>query len=91
MSALADHHDQPAPARLACRFTVLAEADPGLLSRLIEPFAKRGLMLRRFEAQSDGVGLRASLALDLEADAAALLADSLRAIVGVTTVLSEPG
>jgi hypothetical protein len=91
MSALADHHDQPAPARLACRFTVLGEADPGLLSRLIEPFAKRGLMPRRLEAQSDGVVLRVSLAAELEADAAPLLAASLRAIVGVTTVLAEPG
>lgn len=91
MSALADHHDQPAPARLACRFTVLGEAHPGLLSRLIEPFAKRGLMPRRLEAQSDGAVLRVSLAAELEADAAPLLAASLRAIVGVTTVLAEPG
>ena len=91
MSALADHHDQPVPARLACRFTVLGEADPGLLSRLIEPFAKRGLMPPRLEAQSDGAVLRVSLAAELEADAAPLLAASLRAIVGVTTVLAEPG
>lgn len=71
------------------RFTVLGEAEPGLLPRLIEPFAKRGLLLRRLEASAEAEGLRVSLAAELDEAGASLLGASLRAIVGVTAVLAE--
>ena len=72
------------------RFTVLAEAEPGLLPRLIEPLAKRGLVPTRLEAMADGATLRATLSVELDAAAAQLIGASLRAIVGVATVLTDP-
>lgn len=80
--------DADAGSRLH-RFTVLGEAEPGLLPRLIEPFAKRGLVPRHLHAVAGADGLRVSLAADLDGVTASLLAASLRATVGVATVLAE--
>jgi hypothetical protein len=79
--------DAPRPRR----FVVLGAAEPGLLPRLIEPFAKRGLVPRRLEAEAEGGSLRVSLAAELDAATAALIAASLRATVGVAAVLAEQG
>jgi hypothetical protein len=73
------------------RFTVLGAAEPGLLPRLIEPFAKRGLVPRRFEAAEEAGSLRVSVTAELDADTAALIAATLRATVGVAAVLAQQG
>ncbi|WP_439577514.1 hypothetical protein [Elioraea sp.] len=85
-----DHDHRPDDAWRVRRFTVLAQAEPGLLPRLIEPVAKRGLIPRRFEAIADEATLRVSLSIELDGKTASLLRASLRAVVGVATVLSEP-
>jgi hypothetical protein len=72
------------------RFSILAQAEPGLLPRLIEPLAKRGLVPTRLEAIAEGATLRATLSVELDGAAARLLGASLRAIVGVATVLTDP-
>ncbi|WP_019014900.1 hypothetical protein [Elioraea tepidiphila] len=84
-------HDRPADDVLRVRrFTVLADAEPGLLPRLIEPLAKRGLVPRRLEVVAEDATMRLSLSVELDGGAASLLGASLRAIVGVRTVLAEP-
>lgn len=86
---------QPSPgaddAARPRRLIVLGAAEPGLLPRLIEPFAKRGLVPHRLEAEAEGGSLRVSLAAELDAATAARIAASLRATVGVAAVLAEPG
>lgn len=89
MSAL-DHDPTADDTPRLRRFTVLAQAEPGLLPRLIEPLAKRGLVPTRLEAMADGAILRATLSVELDGAAAQRLGASLRAIIGVATVLTDP-
>ena len=74
-------------------FALMAQAAPGVLPRVMEPFAKRGLVPARLHATVCG---RASgeLAIDLQiadidADMAELIAAQLRQIIGVSTVLTS--
>lgn len=76
---------------LAC-FSVTATADPGTLSRLVEPFAKLNLVPHRLHAATvpgvDGPRLEVDLQLaDLTPDRARRFADTLRQVVTVETVL----
>lgn len=60
-------HPQPNPKplpRVAC-FAVQAEADPGLLPRVLELFAKRGLVPDRWIAQREG-RQGAELSIDIQ-------------------------
>jgi hypothetical protein len=79
---------------VAARFRVLAEAEPGLLPRLLQPFAKRDLVPDRLRATREGERLRVELALDAVApEVAALVAGNLRQVVGAIEVeasLSPP-
>lgn len=88
----------PAPAgatnAVAC-FAISADAEPGVLSRVIELAAKRGCVPERLHAarhpEADGPG---ELSLDLHLDGfdvgtIAHLAQSFRQIVGVRTVLTS--
>jgi acetolactate synthase regulatory subunit len=71
-------------------FTVTAEADPGLLPRLVGAFSRRGLVpgkvhaVREAREPSLSVDLQIADLLPAEAD---LLAADFRAMVGVSTVL----
>ena len=73
-------------------FSVQAVADCGLISRVLEQFAKRGLMPAKVVAASSGdVGL---LDIDIQVPDLTLpdgeqIARSLRAIVGVGVVLTS--
>lgn len=76
---------------LAC-FSVTASADPGTLSRLVEPFAKLNLVPHRLHAAtvpgSDGPRLEVDLQLSgIEPDRARRFADTLRQVVTVEAVL----
>jgi hypothetical protein len=44
----------PAPG---ARFTVTAEASPGVMPRVLEPFAKRGLVPTEWRSRTDGTRL----------------------------------
>ncbi len=89
----------PAPAmvpRPVFCFSVLAEAEPGVMPRVLELFAKRGLVPRRWVSDVSGPGGR-DLSIDLQVagvdpETHAYLARCLRQIWGVHTVLtSEKG
>ena len=76
------------PDRLvAARFAVLAEASPGLLSRLLQPLAKRDLVPDLVLARREGEMLRVEIALDaMPAGMVHLVAGNLAQVVGVTEV-----
>lgn len=81
------------PASLtAARFTVLAEAYPGLLSRVLEPFAKRDLTPDRVRSQREGEYLRTEIALDaMPVEMLHLVAGNLGQVVGVLKVEAMEG
>lgn len=81
------------PAALtAARFTVVAEASPGFLSRVLEPFAKRDLTPDRVRAQREGSLLRAEIALDaMPVEMLHLVAGNLGQIIGVLRVEAMEG
>ncbi len=76
------------PAALFYRMT--ADADPGLLPRVLEVFAKRSLVPDAVHAERPGHGDGLSVELriaPLEADKARHVAACLRETVGVRTLL----
>jgi hypothetical protein len=71
----------------AVRFSVQAEAGPGLLPRLIQPFARRDLVPDSFTAERRGEDVRVDIAMDrMPAEMVHLVEGNLRQIVGVTAV-----
>ena len=85
----------PAPQPVFC-FSVLADAEPGVMPRVLELFAKRGLVPWRWVSDVSGpggcdlsIGVQVS---GLTPETHAYLARCLRQIWGVHTVLtSEKG
>ncbi len=81
-----------AKSRVAC-FSIQAEAEPGVMPRVLELFAKRGLVPRRWVSDVTGPGGR-ELAIDVQIaglapETQAYLARCLRQIWGVGTVLTS--
>ncbi len=81
-----------APSRVAC-FSIQAEAEPGVMPRVLELFAKRGIVPRRWVSDVTGTGGR-ELAIDVQIaglapETQAYLARCLRQIWGVGTVLTS--
>jgi acetolactate synthase regulatory subunit len=70
----------------AC-FAVNAAPDPGVLLRVIEPFAKRGLVPSAVQARLTGDRLRVDLQVAMPADLARVVTEALRQIVSVERVL----
>jgi acetolactate synthase small subunit len=86
---MSDTTDEPL---VAARFTVLAEASPGLLSRVLEPFAKRDLIPDTARATRDGDRMRAEIALRaMPLGMVHLVAGNLGQIVGVFRVEAMEG
>jgi len=85
------------PDRVVQCFSVRAELDPGLLPRLLEPFAKRGLWPSKFYSQAisdDLPGQPAEALIDIQIaglDCASCdhIALQFRAMVGVQSVLTS--
>jgi hypothetical protein len=70
------------------RFTLLADAAPGLLPRLLQPFAKRDLSPDLFEATRDGEDMRVQIGMDaMPAEMVHLVEGNLRQVVGVRQVV----
>jgi hypothetical protein len=66
------------------RFYLLAEVSPGLLPRLLQPFAKRDLVPDLLLARREGDAMRVEIALDaMPAGMVALVAGNLSQVVGV--------
>lgn len=80
----------PRPAAETACFTVTADADPGMLARLLEGFAKRGLVPERVHALTSADGETLDLDLQvagLDGAKAAIIGETLRGVVGVRAVL----
>ncbi len=86
----------PAPTRASSRvacFSIQAAAEPGVMPRVLELFARRGLVPRRWVSDVTGPGGR-ELAIDIQIaglapETQAYLARCLRQIWGVGTVLTS--
>jgi len=83
---------QPAARYPTVCFALSALPDPGMFSRVIEPFAKRGLVPSRWHAVCGGVGGE-DLVIDIQVDGldpalVELIAGNLRQIIGVESVLT---
>ena len=81
-----------AKSRVAC-FSIQAEAEPGVMPRVLELFAKRGLVPRRWVSGVTGPGGR-ELAIDVQVaglapETQAYIAHCLREIWGVGAVLTS--
>ncbi len=73
-------------------FLVLAEANPGLLSRLLAPFAKRDLVPDLVQARREGDTLRIRLAMRaMPAEMVHVVEGNLRQVVGVMEVARAEG
>lgn len=77
---------------VAARFRITADASPGLLSRVLEPFAKRDLVPDQVRASRAGDAIWAEVALHaMPLDTVHLVAGNLGQIVGVTRVEAMEG
>ena len=77
--------------RLAHRFTLLAEPSAGLLSRLLQPLAKRDLTPDLFRARRIGGMIRVEVTVEADDDAARRIAGDLRRVIGVARLEVERG
>ncbi len=69
----------------AVRFTLIASAEPGLLPRLMQPFARRDLTPDSFDCTRQGGDLRVEIAMAaMPAEMVHLVEGNLRQVVGVT-------
>jgi len=80
------------PVEVHC-FALMAQASPGVMPRVMEPFAKRGLVPTRWHATVCGrsageLSIDVQIS-DIDSDMAELIAAQLRQIVGVATVLTS--
>ncbi|MGK7865104.1 hypothetical protein [Falsiroseomonas sp. E2-1-a4] len=76
----------------AARFTVTADAFPGLLPRILEPFAKRDLIPDLVRATREGDAIRAEVALHaMPLCMVHLVAGNLGQIIGVRRVEAMEG
>jgi hypothetical protein len=72
------------------RFSLTADAGPGLLSRLLQPFAKRDLSPDLFEASRSGEEMRVEIAMHaMPAEMVHLVEGNLRQVVGVQSLTSR--
>ena len=76
---------------LTARFRVLADAEPGLLPRLLNPFAKRDLTPDLVTARREGASLRFEIACVMEAGMVHLVEGNLAQVVGVRRLETEEG
>lgn len=73
---------------VAARFLVLAEASPGLLSRLLQPLAKRDLVPDHIQARREGDAMRVEITLEaMPAGMVHLVAGNLGQVFGVMELL----
>ena len=81
--------DGDAPPRTVS-FSVQACAEPGVMPRIVELFAKRGLVPRKWHSTALGSVLTIDVQIDgLGRDLADYIARCMRQIVGVETVLTS--
>lgn len=70
-------------------FSLLARAEPGVMPRVVELFAKRGLVPQKWHSAVAGSALSIDLQMSgLDRDLADYIARCMRQIAGVETVLT---
>jgi len=68
----------------AVRFELLADAEPGLLPRVLAPFARRNLVPDRVRARREGLAMLVEVAMDaMPSEMLHLVEGNLRQIVGM--------
>lgn len=88
-------HTSNAEAGATACFSIQAEADPGVMPRILELFAKRGLIPSRWHSDLEGSAThRASLTIDLQVrgldrQQVEHVSNSLRGMVSVNSVLTS--
>jgi hypothetical protein len=82
-------------APLSVSFSIRALAEPGVMPRVLELFAKRGLVPQRWNSAASEAGLSIDVQMSgLDRDVSDYIARCMRQIHGVETVLtveSRPG
>lgn len=82
----ADSPAQPA-AELSVRFLLDADSSPGLLSRLLQPYAKRDLTPDRMWSHRSGDTMHIEIAMEaMPSEMVHLVEGNLRQVVGVRSV-----
>ena len=85
-----DAAERSAPSTF--RFSLKARSEPGVMPRVLELFAKRGLVPRKWHSVTFGPGggaLKIDLEIDgIEPDSIDYVANCMRGIAGVETVLT---
>jgi len=72
------------------RFSVTADASPGLLPRLLQAFAKRDLVPDLFDARRAGEGVRVEIGMRaMPAEIVHLVQGNMQQVVGVHSVTRQ--
>jgi len=78
------------PVLHSVRYALLADAEPGLLPRLLVPFARRDLTPDRFDARRIGDAVQVEIVIDaMPGEMVHLVEGNLRQVVGVRSVAGE--
>ena len=85
----AAHAEGDAASPTIC-FSLQARAEPGVMPRVVELFAKRGLVPRKWHSTAAGPALTIEVQMNgLGPDLTGYIARSMRQIIGVETVLTS--
>ncbi len=83
-------HTDGAPSTLYICFSLQARAEPGVMPRVVELFAKRGLVPQKWHSTASGEALTIDVQMaGLDRDLAGYIARCMRQITGVETVLTS--
>lgn len=88
------NHSLSSEAGLTACFSIQAEADPGVMPRILELFAKRGLIPNRWHSNLEGAAThQPALTIDLQVNGlnrqqVEHVSNSLRGLVSVNSVLT---
>jgi acetolactate synthase small subunit len=86
VSAAAEPDETPATVR----YSLLARPEPGVMPRVVELFAKRGLVPHKWHSTASPSALSIEVQIGgLERDVADYIGRCMRQIVGVETVLTS--
>jgi hypothetical protein len=90
---MSDNASSQSPTEVFVRFLLDADSSPGLLSRLLQPYAKRDLIPDRMWSHRSGGVTHVEIAMEaMPAEVVHLVEGNLRQVVGVRSVsrLSRP-
>jgi hypothetical protein len=81
------HPDVASQTGVFVRFLLDADSSPGLLSRLLQPYAKRDLVPDRMWSHRSGETIHVEIAMEaMPAEVVHLVEGNLRQVVGVRSV-----